>query len=148
MVLLSWTISSLFLWLWSWFSWWKVVEVLNHDGRFISFSLQFYQFLPHVLLYSVVRHINTKDGYIFLEDWPVYYCVTPLYLWQFSEVFIKIWIFFHSFLCEDLFISCLAVLGLHCYAQAFSSCSKQGLLFVVLCELLIVVVSLAVEHGL
>ena len=59
------------------FSWWKVVKALNHDSGFISFSLQFYQFLPHVLSYSVVRHINTKDGYVFLEDWLVYYYVTP-----------------------------------------------------------------------
>ena len=42
----------------------------------------------------------------------------------------------------------LAALGLHCCAQAFSSCSERGLLFVVVCRLLIVVASLVVEHGL
>ena len=42
----------------------------------------------------------------------------------------------------------MAVLGLHCCAQAFSSCGERGLLFVAVCELLIVVASLAVEHGL
>ena len=31
----------------------------------------------------------------------------------------------------------LAVLGLHCCMGAFSSCGKWGLLFVVVCELLI-----------
>ena len=41
-----------------------------------------------------------------------------------------------------------AVLGLHCCAQAFSSCSKRGLLFVVVRGLLIVVASLVREHGL
>ena len=52
-------------------------EVSNYNNEFIYFSLQFYQFLPHVLSYSVVRHINTKDGYVFLEDWLVYYYVMP-----------------------------------------------------------------------
>ena len=42
----------------------------------------------------------------------------------------------------------LAMLGLHCYAQAFSSCGERGLLFVVVRGLLIVVASLVVEHGL
>ena len=42
----------------------------------------------------------------------------------------------------------LAVLGLCCYARAFSSCGERGLLFVALRRLLIVVASLAVEHGL
>ena len=42
----------------------------------------------------------------------------------------------------------LAVLGLHCRTQAFSSCGKRGLLFVAVRGLLIVVASLVVEHGL
>ena len=42
----------------------------------------------------------------------------------------------------------LAALGLRCCVQAFSSCGKQGLLFVVVCRLLIVVASLVAEHGL
>ena len=45
----------------------------------------------------------------------------------------------------------LAALGLRCYAQAFSSCGKRGLLFVAVRGLLIAVVSLAalvVEHRL
>ena len=42
----------------------------------------------------------------------------------------------------------LAVLGLCCCAQAFSSRGEQGLLFVTVHELLIVVASLVVEHGL
>ena len=36
----------------------------------------------------------------------------------------------------------LAVLGLRCCAQAFSSCGERGLLFVVVCGLLIEVASL------
>ena len=42
----------------------------------------------------------------------------------------------------------LAVLGLHCCAQAFSSCGEQGLPFVVVRGLLIAVASLVEEHGL
>ena len=42
----------------------------------------------------------------------------------------------------------LAALGLHCCAQAFSSCGEQGLLFVAVRRLLIAVASLVVEHGL
>ena len=41
----------------------------------------------------------------------------------------------------------LAALGLRCRAQAFSSCSEQGLLFVAVCWLLIAVASLVAEHG-
>ena len=42
----------------------------------------------------------------------------------------------------------LAVLGLRCYARAFSSCDEQGLLFVVVRRLLIVASSLVAEHRL
>ena len=38
--------------------------------------------------------------------------------------------------------------GLHCYAQAFSSCSEWGLLFAAIWELLIAVASLVEKHGL
>ena len=42
----------------------------------------------------------------------------------------------------------LAALGLRCCARAFSSCSEQGLLSVVVRELLIAVASLVAEHKL
>ena len=42
----------------------------------------------------------------------------------------------------------MAALGLHCCARAFSSCGAQGLLFVAVHGLLIVVASLVVEHRL
>ena len=42
----------------------------------------------------------------------------------------------------------LAALGLHCYVQAFSSCSERGLLFVAMRGLLIAVASLVEERGL
>ena len=46
--------------------------------------------------------------------------------------------------CLNLFILFLVVLGLRCCPQTFSSCSKEGLLFVVEYRLLIAVASLAV----
>ena len=42
----------------------------------------------------------------------------------------------------------MAVLGLCCCAQAFSSCNEWGLLFAAVHRLLIEVASLAAEHGL
>ena len=42
----------------------------------------------------------------------------------------------------------LAELGLCCWARAFSSCGRQGLLFVAVRGLLIAVASLVAEHRL
>ena len=42
----------------------------------------------------------------------------------------------------------MAVSGLRCCAQAFSSCGEQALLFVAVRGLLIAVASLVTEHGL
>ena len=42
----------------------------------------------------------------------------------------------------------MAALGLHCCVRAFSSCGKQGLLFVTVRGLLTVVASLVAGHGL
>ena len=55
------------------------------------------------------------------------------------QVFAFLGCFFFFFIFIYLFI--LAALGLHCCAQAFSSCSEQGFFFVV-------VASLIAEHGL
>ena len=50
---------------------------------------------------------------------------------------------------KNLFIYLfLAALGLRCCTRAFSSCGEWGLLFVVVCRLLIAVASLVVEHRL
>ena len=40
------------------------------------------------------------------------------------------------------------MLGLCCFARSFSSCGEQGLFFIVVLKLLIVVASLVAEHGL
>ena len=47
-----------------------------------------------------------------------------------------------------LFVCFLAALGLRCCAQAFSSCSEWGLLFVVAHGFLIAVASLVMKHRL
>ena len=41
----------------------------------------------------------------------------------------------------------MAALGLCCCTRAFSSCSERGILFIVVCGLLIAVASLVAEHG-
>ena len=51
----------------------------------------------------------------------------------------------YSLFYKNLF---MAALGLHCCAQAFSSCGERGLLLVVVHRLLIAVASLVAEHGL
>ena len=56
--------------------------------------------------------------------------------------------FLKKYLFIYLFIYFLAALGLRCCAQAFSSCSEQGLLSVVVRGLLIAVASLVAEHKL
>ena len=54
-------------------------------------------------------------------------------------------VFSWSFLKKIIFF---VVLGLHCCTWAFSSCSKRGLLFGVVCELPITVASSVAEHRL
>ena len=54
--------------------------------------------------------------------------------------------FFFFFYKLILFILVLAVLGLRCCAQAFSSCGEEGLLFVAVRGLLIAMASLVAEH--
>ena len=63
----------------------------------------------------------------------------PLFPAQVLSLFLKIYLFIYLF---------LAALGVCSCVQAFSSCSEPGLLFVVVCRLLIAVASLVVERGL
>ena len=58
-----------------------------------------------------------------------------------------IFFFFNKcmYVCMYVF---MAALGLCCCAQAFSSCGEQGLLFIAVRGLLIVVASLVAQHGL
>ena len=50
--------------------------------------------------------------------------------------------------CFGFGLCFLAAVGLRYCVRAFSSCSERGLLFVVVCGLLIAVASLVVEHSL
>ena len=54
--------------------------------------------------------------------------------------------YFLIYLFINLFI--FGCTGSYCCTQAFSSCGERGLLFVAVRRLLIVVASLAAEHGL
>ena len=66
---------------------------------------------------------------------------------MFHCILVSSFSFIYLFVC--LFVCLfLAALGLRCCTRAFSSCSKRGLLFVVVHGLLIAVASLVVEHGL
>ena len=55
--------------------------------------------------------------------------------------------FYNKFIYLFIYLF-LAALGLCCCTWAFSSYVQQGLLFVVVCGLLIAVASLVAEHGL
>ena len=61
----------------------------------------------------------------------------------------RTWLFFSFLFYKSIYLFVcfyfLAVLGLSCCARAFSSCGKRGLLFVVMCGLLIAVASLCCE---
>ena len=56
-------------------------------------------------------------------------------------------VFFFNFYLF-IYLLFLAALGLRCCARAFCTCREQGLLFVEVCRLLIVVASPVVEHRL
>ena len=60
--------------------------------------------------------------------------------------FLIYFVSFFYFIILFYFIS-LASLGLRCCTRAFSSCGEQGLLFVAVHRLLIVVASLVAEQG-
>lgn len=51
--------------------WERSIENSKTDTGFIYFSLQLYQFLPHIVWCSVVKHVHVKVCYIFLENWPI-----------------------------------------------------------------------------
>ena len=51
------------------------------------------------------------------------------------------------YFCLKFYLLFAAALGLCCCAQAFSSCSEQGLLFVAVRGLPIAVASLITQHG-
>ena len=60
-----------------------------------------------------------------------------------KKKYIYIYIYIYIFHSTYLF---LTVLGLHCYAQAFSSCGKQAYSLVAAHALLVLVASLVAQH--
>ena len=89
------------------------------------------------------RLIFTKGLFIYIGifalDW-LFFSIKTIYFYELTIIFyLFIYSFIHSF---------MAALGLCCCTWAFSSCYKQGLLFIAVCGLLIAVASLVVEHGL
>ena len=66
---------------------------------------------------------------------------------QFASSLVKRHLCCFKFL-KNFYLFILSVFGLYCCAWAFSSCSKRGLLFTVVHELLIEMVSLVAEHRL
>ena len=55
------------------------------------------------------------------------------------------WVFFFVYLFVCLFV--FAALGLHCCMKVLSSCGERGLLFTVVCKLLVALGSLVPEHS-
>ena len=80
---------------------------------------------------------------------PLDHCIpTSLDVFVFLE-FTKLSLFFlMRFFFFKLINLFLTALGLHCCMRAFSSCGEQGLLFIAVSRLLIVVASLVAEHRL
>ena len=82
---------------------------------------------------------------------PYFICVCSLVLQRLTCYFLSFFFLmfmFFIFIYLFLLFYFLAALGLCCCARAFSSCSERGLLFVVVCGLLIAVASLVAKHGL
>ena len=97
------------------------------------------QFIICIIVFSnSIRTSGIKYAYFFQ---------TTMWHQMLSLMFdLRIFLFFFFF---KIYLLCfLTVVGLHCCLQAFSSCGKQGLLFVALFRLLIVVASLVAEHRL
>ena len=88
----------------------------------------------------------------FFKSFKKYILIYPLNRYNSTrQTFIKALLLFSpKFQCRSMRVFCflfLAALGLCCCAWAFSSCGERGLLFVVVCRLLIAVASLVAENG-
>ena len=55
----------------------RYVEFSNYNSENSYFSLQFYQFVPHAVWCSIVKCIDVKSCYVFLENWLLYRHVIP-----------------------------------------------------------------------
>ena len=116
----------------------------------------FYFYIKHFFLLSTCSFAKNHfpslktHSIVFIQENSLSYFYT-LWLWILQEnslsysYTLRLWVLFHQVCCCFFF---LAGLCLRCYAWAFSSCGEQGLRFVAVLGLLIVVASLVVEHRL
>ena len=113
-----------------------------------NFSLSLSLFLP--LVYFTLTHHISLPSLMVQSSAP---CPSLQYSLQgsFSPLvfffFVLFWFGFFVFIYLFIYLF-LAALGPRCRTWVFSSCGERGLLFVVVCGLLIAVVSLVAEHGL
>ena len=98
---------------------------------------QHFIFVDFHFCFSILYFINFHSNLYFLSF--VSCTLSLLFFFQCRKVELQIIFFFFKF---------LTVLGLCFCALAFSSCGEWGLLFVVVCGLLIAMASLVVEQGL
>ena len=118
-------------------------------------------FLNHQLMDFTKYEIDFKDQAPLFYKFQIsilLFLTLEKWIWEFirknkKDVFrhlmiIKNFFFFFNLFYLFIYLFIWLLLGLRCCARAFSSCSKQGLLFVAVLRLLIVVASLVVEHGL
>ena len=94
----------------------------------------------------ILNHCTTREAPVPHLLYP-FICRTSLHIYIYLYI-CNIYVLYVN-ICIYLFIySFLSALGLRCCVRAFSNCSKQELLFIVVCGLLIAVASLVAEHGL
>ena len=91
------------------------------------------------LIYSVVLVSGVKQGDSVFLCMCGGGCVCVLFQILFHLGYCNVYLMFYLF---------LAVLGLRCFAQAFSGCGKQGPLFAAAHRFFIAVASLVTEHRL
>ena len=51
---------------------WGDVDIYSYDSRFVYSFVQFCQFLPHFIWYSVIRNTHIENCYVFLENLCLY----------------------------------------------------------------------------
>ena len=114
------------------FIFWRVIFL---GIEFLAEIFRFRTYIPTTVLISIV--LNEKSVVSLIAE--------PMYCdrWLLNCCFQSILMVF--FKKKIIFF---VVLGLHCCTWAFSSCSKRGLLFGVVCELPITVASSVAEHRL
>ena len=114
------------------------------------FSKFHYFHSPYPLIFAFVCVLYVCFAFymkIFLSQFPFLVLVSFTFL--ISCLYLLSSVFFSSDVSSSLLspqLIYLLIQGLHCCAQAFSSCGKSGLLFLAVCGLLISLTSLPEEH--